>query len=187
MFFKFPIRILLACCLCPLLASGQTLDAKSKLGQQVSRVSDKKFKRETWRGGKQLSPLGKKSFHMIEYDKHYSSLGSQKASTAFDKKVGRKEYKTPDVVTYDRVPRKVSSWSGRQAELKKKSRLETSQKAPGIGDRQLYEAILQDTPQAYADMADQLSMKQINRFAFRRNRSKESPKAIAAGQGTAAP
>jgi hypothetical protein len=172
----------LALCGCPLLVCGQTLDAKSKLGEQVSSVSEKRFKRDTWRSGKQLSPLGKKSFHMKEYDKHFSSLGSQKASSAFDKKLDRKEYTTPEVVTYDRVPRKVSGLSGRQAKLKKQSRLETSQKAPEIGDRKLYQAILQDTPQAYADMADKLSMKEINRFAFRRNHSKETPKAIAAGQ-----
>ncbi len=168
----------------PLAVSAKTPDAKSKLGKQVTSVSQKKFKRETWRGGKQLSSLGKKSFHMKEYDKHYSSLGSRKASSDFDKKFIGKEYDRPEVVTYDRVPRKMSSLRGRQAKLKKQSRIGTSQKAPGIGDRQLYQAILQDTPEAYADLADELSMKDINRFAFRKNHSKETPKATAAGQGT---
>ena len=74
-------------------------------------------------------------------------------------------------------------WSGVRL-IEKESRIKTSQRY-GARERQLYQAILQDTPQAYADMADKLSMKDINRFAFRRNHSKETPKATAAGQGTA--
>ena len=169
----------------PLSVSAKMPDAKSKLGKQVTSVSEKKFKREAWQGGKQLSPLGKKSFHMKEYDKHYSSLGSRKASSDFDKRFKRKEYDSPEVVSYERVPRKMSRWSGRQAKLKKESLIKTSQRDTVTRERQLYQAILQDTPQAYADMADKLSMKDINRFAFRRNHSKETPKATVAGQGTA--
>lgn len=165
---------------------GQTPEAKSKLGKQVSSVAEKRFERSTWRGGKQRSPLGKKSFHMKEYNKHYSSLGSRKASSDFHKKVDRKAYDSPGVVTHKRVSRKMSGWSRRLSDVSKPSRIETGQEADLLRERRFYQAILQDTPQAYADLAEKLSMKEINRFAFRRNRSPETPEATAAGQEAAA-
>lgn len=167
------------------LLHGETPEAKGKLGKQVSSVAEKRFERQSWSGGKDRSPLGKKSFHMKEYDKHYSSLGSRKAPAGLSKKLDRKKFDTPQVVTHKRLPHKESRWSRRESDISKRSRIETSQKAALLQERQLYQAILQDTPQAYADLAEELSMKDINRFAFRRNRSREAPEATAAGEDEA--
>lgn len=164
---------------------GETPDAKSKLGKTATSVSEKRFQRQIWKGGDEKSPLGRKSFHMKEYDKHYSSLGSRKASSEIRKKMDHKAYTSPEVVSHKRLSKKMSRWSRRPLTLEERSRIETSQKSELLRDRQMYQAILQDTPQAYADLAKELSMKDINRFAFRRNRSKEAPGVTAAGQESA--
>ncbi len=170
-----------------MLLEAETPEVKSKLGDKVSSITEKRYKGTAWSGSGERSPIVQKTFHLKEYKKHYSSLGSVKVPTSFSEKVKRQTYRTPEVLVQERIPRKKSAWSGRLSRLSNTSRIKTDEQARLVSERKLYQAILQDTPQAYADIAEELSMKEINRFAFRKNRSKEVPEATAAaaGQGKA--
>ena len=65
--------------------------------------------------------------------------------------------------------KKLSQLSGRLALLKTQARMSTDDRYDAIEDRRMYAMMLQSAQQ-YREMRKQLSLRELNRFQFRRNR-----------------
>ncbi|MGB0259164.1 MAG: hypothetical protein ACPGES_10980 [Coraliomargarita sp.] len=182
---RSPIIFLILLALCTFWASLEAdqpqLSAMENLDNQVESVSEARFKERFWNNGQQKSRLMNKSFPLTQYDKHFSSLGRSKAPISLTEKSEKSMFKA-EVKEYDVKDLKLAEWNDQMSRLHKQARIATDQTYADLATKQRYQAMLQDSPQAYEALADELSLRDINRFAFRRNRPKgEEPPSTAAG------
>ena len=149
---------------------GETsvLDAYEK---QASKVSQKRFEQKSWSHNQQ-SDLMDKSFPFQKWDSHYSSLGSKRAGISTSDSKEKERFKTK-VVEFKTKEMDLSRWDGRMAELERQAQISTDQTSKRIQDKRLYQAVMQQSDN-FAETGETLSLRDINRFQFRQNRS-DSP------------
>jgi hypothetical protein len=157
-------------------ANNSAVDGYS---ERATDVSQKRFKQKTWSGGQQ-SDLMKKSFPFKQWDRQYSSLGS-KRSRVSTKDTKDKERFEVGRVEFAQKEMDVSKWSGRLAELEDKAQISTGKTSKQIEDKRIYESLMQ-TSKNYTETGDTLSLRDINRFQFRQNRSDSSVPVSEAGR-----
>jgi hypothetical protein len=110
-----------------------------------------------------------KTFPITQWDKHYSSLGAKRSTLSLKETKGKKLFKT-ETKTYPTKSYEMSEWNARLATLQKKARISTDDSVQEIADKKLYEMMLQDA-EKYAELGAELSLRDLNRFQFRHNRS----------------
>lgn len=122
-----------------------------------------------------------KRFPIEQWDKHFSSMGSKRAPITLQEGKGKEIFQTK---TLDRraVNFDMSRWNDKMAELHKRAGIEMDDRAQLVADRQLYNMMLQDT-ERFRDMGDELSLRDLNRYQFRRNRSDDGIPLEKAGSG----
>ena len=149
-------------------------------GRKAERVGEKRVEKKLW-SGPESSSLMDKSFPIKEWNKHFSSLGSKRAPISMDekKKKERFEVKMLDRKTTDF---EMSRWNERMADLHQQAGIQMDDKAQIATDQRLYDMMLQDARQ-YKELADKLSLRDINRYQFRRNRSSDEIPTQKAGSG----
>ena len=138
------------------------------LNRKPTGIAEKRVDKKTWQSDKQTK-LTQKKFPMTEWGKHYSSLGSKRSPLSLEESKDKKLYKTA-TKTYATKSYEMSQWNERMAVLQKQARISTDESVKDISDKQLYGMMLQDT-QKYADMGTELSLRDLNRYQFRHNRS----------------
>jgi len=133
--------------------------------------SEQRIERKVWT--KPSSPgLMSKRFPIEEWDKHFSPIGSKRAGISTnntrDLEVIEREVKEFDVREFE-----MSAWNERMADLRQKAGISTDDRSLLISDRQLYgEMLRQARPfTELAEESEELSLRDINRYQFRRNRS----------------
>jgi hypothetical protein len=158
-------------------ANSRTLDFTSR---RADRVENKKFDKQMW-AQPQGNSMMDKTFPMKEWDKHFSSVGSKRAPITLKDSKEKKIFRTE---TLDRKEFDVemSRWNERMADLHKKAGIKMDDQAQLVADQQLYSAMLQDTQQ-FSDMGDEVSLRDLNRYQFRRNRSDGAVPVEQAGSG----
>lgn len=149
-------------------------------GRKADRVEEKRFDKKFW-AKPGTSRLQNKSFPIEEWDKHFSSLGSKRAAISTSETKKKKLFKT-EIIDRKTVDFEMSRWNDRMSDLYKRARIQTDDKAKSIADRQLYDMMLQDT-RHYKEIAEELSLRDLNRFQFRRNRSANGVPVQKAGSG----
>ncbi|MGJ8649520.1 MAG: hypothetical protein ACSHX4_04115 [Opitutaceae bacterium] len=154
-----------------LFVCASVLTAQSSLTGNLGTnqgISDKRVGRQVWQMQKNTA-LMEKNFPLQEWDTHFSSLGSKrtaiKMSETNDKKMFGTKTKEFPMKEFD-----LSEWNEHYADLQETAQISTDARVQDIADRKFYNMMLQDT-RKYAEMADVLSLREINRFQFRRNRS----------------
>lgn len=182
MFMRFPFTSFLISVFTVTVAS---LSAEPPLVDAVKTeatgVSQKRFTQKMW-GNKEKSGLMDKSFPFKQWDSHYSSLGSKRSGISVSEGESKKEFKT-QTKEFPMKDIEISKWGNRMADLEKDARISTDDSAKKIADQRLYGAMLQDTQQ-YEEMGKELSLRDINRYQFRKN---HSPGAVpVSGAGTPA-
>ncbi len=165
MFYRVPI-LCLAFVTCLLSVSGNTRTVDFA-GRKADRVEDKRFDRKMWTQPER-STLQNKSFPIEEWNKHYSSLGSKRAPIAVNERREKERFETR-MIDRESFPLEISRWNERMADLHKRAGIEVDDQAQIAANRQLYNMMMQDTRQ-YANLAEELSLRDINRFQFRSNR-----------------
>ena len=113
--------------------------------------------------------LMNKTFPIEQWDKHFSSLGSKRAPISLTENKDKQLFKTTKL-KQKTVRFEMSQWNEQLSDLHKKAGIEMDEKARLIADQKLYYMMLQDSKK-YSDMADELSLRELNRYQFRRNRS----------------
>lgn len=128
---------------------------------------DKRFEKREWTGGG-AARLSDKRFRIEEWDKHYSSVGTKRAPITMKEGEEKKMFRS----STKRFPEKnyeMSRWNQELADLHERARIQTDERAMKIAERRAYEAAVQDA-EPYAETGAELSLRDINRYQFRRNR-----------------
>ncbi|HAV12228.1 MAG TPA: hypothetical protein DCX06_01865 [Opitutae bacterium] len=166
---KYPhILVLTALIFAVPTAWGQSNRLLRDLSKKNSDLSSQRVERKLW-SSEQNSKFTDKSFPIKEWDKHFSSVGS-KRSTMNSKEAREKELFKTEIKDFPTKDFDMASWNQKFVDLNKNAQISTDDKARKIADRQLYKMLLQDTRQ-YAELGEQLSLRDLNKYQFRRNRS----------------
>ena len=149
-------------------ALGQTNPIVKNLTQQNSSLSNQRISHTTWNADKNTSFTGK-SFPMTSWSKHFSSMGSKRAPIDVTDTSSRKRFKT-ETKEFPIKKFDMAAWNDKLSGLYKEAQISTDDRSRKIADQKLYGMMLQDTRQ-FADMAEELSLRDLNKYQFRRNRS----------------
>jgi hypothetical protein len=146
--------------------------------KQASGVSEKRFEQKSWSGGQQ-SDLMQKSFPFKQWDSHYSSIGSKKSNISMKEAKDKKPFEA-EMMEFPQKEMDISKWNGRLAKLEDKAQISTDKTSKQIEDKRMYETMMQ-TSKNYSETGETLSLRDINRFQFRQNRSNASVPVSEAG------
>ena len=161
----------------PLRGAKTVLDTYQK---QATGVSSKRVKPGMWSNERRPNFMQKK-FPFKEWDSHFSSLGSKRAPIALTEKRTKKRFKTK-TIEFPNKAVEISEWDGRLAQLQRQAQISTDDTARKIADQRLYNKAMQDARQ-YKDLGAKLSLRDINRYQFRHNRSDTAVPVRQAGAG----
>ena len=163
---------LLVYCALPIFMMVSFLEANpnkvSFVGKRATSVEGQRFEKKLW-AQPQTNSLMSKTFPIEQWDKHFSSLGSKRAPISLTEDKDKQLFKTR-MLKQKMVRFEMSQWNEQLSDLHKKAGIEMDDKARLIADQKLYYMMLQDSKK-YSDMADELSLRELNRYQFRRNRS----------------
>jgi hypothetical protein len=150
------------------------------VGRKADRVQDKKVEKKLWsKPGK--SRLQDKTFPIKEWNKHFSSLGSKRAPITLSEKDKKKRFEA-EILDFDEVSFEMSEWNERMADLHKRARIQMDDKARLTADRRLYDKMMLGEAKHYTEIAEELSLRDLNRFQFRRNRTADGVPVKKAGE-----
>jgi hypothetical protein len=159
---------------------GELLSGLDSYTNKASDVSQKRFEQKTW-SNNQKSNLMDKAFPFKQWDTHYSSLGSKRSNISTEQSEDKKRFET-EMVEFPTKEMDISRWNGRMADLERQALISTDTTVKRIEDKRIYDMMMEKSKN-YADTAETLSLRDINRFQFRQNRSDGAVPVRAAGVG----
>lgn len=163
---------LLVCCLFAPLMTTSLLEANPGTvgfaGKRATSVEGQRVEKKLW-AQPQTKFIKNKSFPIEQWDKHFSSLGSKRAPISLSADKDKQLFKTK-ILDQTMVRFEMSQWNEQLSDLHKKAGIDMDDKARLVADQKLYYMMLQDS-RKYSEMADELSLRELNRYQFRRNRS----------------
>ena len=137
-------------------------------GRRADGIENQRFDKKLWQPS-QSSSLTDKRFPLKEWDKHFSPLGGKRAPIPVEVQEDRAIFETKRIdrkeINFD-----MARWNERMADLHEKAGIEMGDEAALVADQRRYAAFVGDTQQ-FSEMGEELSLRDINRFQFRRNRS----------------
>jgi hypothetical protein len=148
--------------------------------KQEKNLSQKRFEQKSW-SGIQKSDVMQKSFPFKQWESHYSSLGSKKSNISLTESKDKKRFNS-NIIEFDTKSMDISQWNGRLAELERQAQISTNSTLKKIENKRMYEGMLQKSKR-FAETGETLSLREINRFQFRQNRSDTAVPVRAAGGG----
>lgn len=149
------------------------------LGQQASDVSNKRVELKQW-GPKQRSNLMQQKFPIQSWQKHFSSLGSKRAAITTKESSSKKIFKT-EQQTFSQKKYDMSGLNLQMLELHQQAGISMDDQALKIANQQLHQMASQGSKQKFEELGSELSLREINRFQFRHNRSDQALPVQAAG------
>ena len=168
---KVRLSLVVCCLLAPFLTIS-LLEANQRTasfaGKRATSVEGQRVEKKLW-ALRDNSFLMNKTFPIEQWDKHFSSLGSKRAPISLTENKDKQQFKTR-MLKQKTVRFEMSQWNEQLSDLHKKAGIEMDDNARLIADQKLYYMMLQDSKK-YSDMADELSLRELNRYQFRRNRS----------------
>ena len=160
---------------------GGTIPLES-YGKQETELSKKRFESKDWPDNQQ-SDLTQKTFPFKNWEKYYSSLGSKKWNTLVQE-ARKKNRLNPGKVEFPTNEIVFSEWQGYLTELESRARISPGSNMWLIQDKHVYQTMLQRAKH-YKDTGKLLSLRDINRYQFRRNRPDGEIPFTKAGTGDA--
>ena len=137
-------------------------------GKRATSVEGQRVEKKLWPQS-QTNFMMNKTFPVEQWDKHFSSLGSKRAPISLTESKDKQLFKT-SMLKQKMVRFEMSQWNEKLSDLHKKAGIEMDDKARLIADQKLYYMMLLDSKK-YSEMADEVSLRELNRYQFRRNRS----------------
>lgn len=150
------------------------------VARKADRIESQRFEKKSWATSKQ-NAFSEKSFEIQEWDKHFTALGGKKAPIRLAEDKQKVIFRTKQLERHV-VAKEMSQWDKKMRQLHDKAGIKMDDKAQLVADRQLYSMMLQDT-RRFRDMADELSLQDINRYQFRRNHPGDRIPVEQAGSG----
>ena len=165
---------LLAYCLFALVMTFSLLEANplkiSFASKRAISVEGQQIDKKLW-AKPQTKFMMNKTFPIDQWNKHFSSLGSKRAPISLSEDKDKQLFKTK-LLDQKMISFEMSRWNEQLRDLHKKACIKMDNKARLVADQRLYYMTLQDS-QKYSSMADELSLRDLNRYQFRRNRSND--------------
>ena len=140
----------------------------SFVGKRATSVEGQRLEKKLW-AQPRTNFLMNKTFPIEQWDKHFTSLGSKRAPISLAENKDKQLFKTKKL-KQKTVRFEMSQWNEQLSDLHKKAGIEMDEKTRLIADIRFYYMMLQDSKK-FSDMADELSLRELNRYQFRRNRS----------------
>ena len=137
-------------------------------GKRATAIEGQRVEKKLW-ALSQTKLMMKKTFPVKQWDKYFSSLGSKRAPIPTSEDKDKQLFKTK-ILDQKMVRFEMSQLNEQLSDLHKKADIKMDDKARLVADQKLYYMMLQDS-QKYSEMADELSLRELNRYQFRRNRS----------------
>ena len=167
-----------------LLAGALSLPANPPVvgftGRRAERIEKQRVEKQIWtRPG--ASNFQGKTFPIQDWSKYYSPLGSKRAPITVNQKRKKERFQT-NVIKHEEVTFELSRWNDRLASLHKRAGIQMDDRARIASDSRLYSMMLQDA-RRYEELAEELSLRDLNRFQFRRNRPEGKVPVQKAGAG----
>lgn len=163
------------------LACGETEVARDGVdftGDRERRMSRQQFEKRSWRGGGDSNLAGKR-FRFSEWDHHFSSIGSRRAPVSVGEMREKEIFRT-SVKRHPVLPREFSRWNSELVDLHRQAGIQMDARARAFADRKAYGEAL-DEAETYAATGEKLSLRELNRYQFRRNRQQGEVPVQAAG------
>jgi len=178
---------ILVCTILALLMTVAYLDAESRtLGfatKKADRIESQRFEKKIWGQSGSRTFTKKKSFPLKEWDMHFSSIGSKRAPIMLEDGKEKQLFKTKTKTFENKAMHlEMSRWNDRMKDLHKTAGIDMDDKARLVSDQRLYSMMMQDA-QRFSEMAEQVSLRDLNRYQFRRNRSDDGIPVEKAGSG----
>ncbi len=158
-------------------AKSEPLDLTAK---RADKISKKRVAISKWKG-QSISTLNQKVIPIKKWSKHYNSLGRKRASVTDRPLMDRKVYATR-TREYPVKSMDLSHWNDRIAKLQKQARITTDDSVNHIEEKRIYGMMLEAASQ-YKKMRKKLSLRDLNRFQFRRNHQASGVPMQKAGAG----
>jgi hypothetical protein len=165
---RFPLLI---CCILAFFMTMAYLkaDARPGLGnRRADVVENKRVEKQLWTQPQSSSMMNKR-FPIEQWDKHFSSVGSKRAPIQMRDRDDKPIFKT-NRIDRKEVDFEMSRWNERMASLHDRAGIAMDDRAQLVADQQMYNMMLQQGTQQFSEMASELSLRDLNRFQFRRNR-----------------
>lgn len=153
------------------------------LGQR-SQAGERLVPKQQWQGGERINPQ-ENSFELKSWEKHFSPWGSKRSEIGGQKnELAEKKFPKRSFESGQKKFQKSMATIDQNLEdLYREAGIEMSDRARLVENRKLYNMALQDTKQKFEELKEELSLRDINRFQFRRNRAPDGVPVQAAGEG----
>ena len=155
----------------------EDLGQRSKLGERLVPM-------QQWQGGARINPQ-EISFELKFWEKHFSPWGSKRSEIGGQKnELAEKKFPKRSFTSgQKKIQKSMVTIDQNLEDLYREAGIEMSDRARLVENRKLYNMALQDTKQKFEDLKEALSLRDINRFQFRRNRTPDGVPVQAAGEG----
>ena len=151
------------------------------VGRKADRAEEKRVEKKLWTRP-EGSSLTEKSFPIKDWNKHFSVLGAKRAPITMSAKEKKERFKV-DILDRKTTKFEMSRWNEHMTDLHKRAKIQMDERAQIAADHQLYNRMMHDARE-YRELADTLTLRDINRYQFRRNRtSDEVPTQKAGAEG----
>ena len=138
------------------------------VGKRAASIEGQRLEKKLW-AQPRTNSLMNNTFPIEQWEKHFSSLGRKRAPISLTENKDKELFKTK-MLKQKMVRFEMIKWNEQLSNLHKRAGIEMDEKVRLIMDQKLYYAMLQDSKK-YSDMADEISLRELNRYQFRRNRS----------------
>ena len=140
----------------------------SLANRRANTVEEKRFIKHMW-SRSETSSLINKRFPLDHWNKHFSSLGSKRAPIKVIESREKIEFNTK-LIDHVEVDYDMSGWNQKMAVLHQNAGIDLDDRAQLALNQKLYYMLLQDRKQ-FVDLGKEVSLRDLNRYQFRRNRS----------------
>ncbi|MEN8663054.1 MAG: hypothetical protein ACN4GF_00470 [Lentimonas sp.] len=140
------------------------------LTKSNTQLINKRVERKVWQS-KENADMMKKSFPIQEWDKHFSSVGSKRSPISLKEDRDKKIFKT-NTKEFPTKEFNMAGWNEEFVDLHTNAQISTDDKARKIADRKLYQMMMRDAKN-YSELGENVSLRDINKYQFRRNRSSD--------------
>lgn len=140
---------------------------KGLANRRANSIEEKHIEKYIW-SHPQKDSIPDKRFSIKNWDKYFSSLGTKRAPIQIVESKKKSDLEI-NILDRDEVSLDVSLWNQRIIDLHKIAGIETSDQAQLVANYKIYYMLLQNRKQ-FRDMGQEVSLRDLNRYQFRRNR-----------------
>ena len=146
---------------------GADISTQSLVNRRANTVEEKRFTKHMWSQSETSSLLNKR-FPFDHWNKHFSSLGIKRAPIELTESRNKIEFNTK-LIDREEFDYDMSLWNQKMIDLHINAGINLDDRAQLVVNQKLYHMLLQDRKK-FGDLGKEVSLRDLNRYQFRRNR-----------------